>query len=182
MGLFSWFLLFLSIILTTSSVYPSSSAHGNSDLIQKTCKNTKYYDLCVSSLKSDASSRKADAKGLALIMIKVGIANATATNSYLSLQMVNVPNDTLMKKVMQECVDMYASANDSLQNSVQDLSMEMYDYAYLHVLAAADYPNSCHNAFNRYPGTSYPSELALREDGLKRICDVVLGIIDGLSL
>ncbi|XP_073155610.1 cell wall / vacuolar inhibitor of fructosidase 2 [Henckelia pumila] len=176
---FSWF--WLLSILTTYFINPSSSAHGNSDLIQKTCKNTQYYDLCVSSLRSDASSRKADTKGLALIMIRVGIANATSTNSYLSLQMVSVPNDTIMKKVMQECADMYASANDSLQNSVQDLSMEMYDYAYLHVLAAADYPNACRNAFNRNPGTTYPSELALREDGLKHICDVVLGIIDSLS-
>ncbi|KZV54476.1 Pectinesterase inhibitor [Dorcoceras hygrometricum] len=176
---FSWLLLLP--IISTCFINPSSSAHGNSDLIQKTCKNTKYYDLCVSSLKSDSSSKKADTKGLALIMIRAGMANATATNSYLSLQMVSVPNDTLMKKVMQECADMYASANVSLQNSVQDLSMDMYDYAYVHVLAAADYPNACHNAFNRYPGMSYPSELALREDGLKQICDVVLGIIDSLS-
>ncbi|KAG8383808.1 hypothetical protein BUALT_Bualt04G0052300 [Buddleja alternifolia] len=175
---FSWFLL-LFIIL--ASFNPTLSAHGNSDLIQKTCKNTQYYDLCVSLLKSDNSSAKADTKGLALIMVKLGMANATATNSYLSFKMTSTTNDTLMKKVMKECADKYASANDALQNSVQDLSDEVYDYAYIHVMAAADYPNACHDAFKRYPGLVYPHELAIREDGLKRICDVILGIIDTLG-
>lgn len=82
---------------------------------------------------------------------------------------------------MRECADKYAFANDALQNSVQDLSSELYDYAYMHVMAAADYPNACRNAFKRYPGLVYPQELAVREEGLKHICDVVLGIIDALG-
>ncbi|KAK6125599.1 hypothetical protein DH2020_040659 [Rehmannia glutinosa] len=175
---FSWFLLSLIIFF---SIDPILSTKGNPDLIQQTCKNTKYYDLCVSSLKSDSSSPKANIKGLALIMVKVGMANATATNTYLSSQMLSVRNDTVMKKVMKECADKYGFANDALQSSVQDLSAEFYDYAYMHVMAAADYPNSCHNAFKKYPGLIYPPELAVREDGLKHICDVVLGIIDALG-
>ncbi|KAI3451522.1 hypothetical protein Pfo_008187 [Paulownia fortunei] len=143
---FSWFLLLFILFFSPD---PILSAHGNLDLIQQTCKNTKYYDLCVSSLKSDSSSPKADTKGLALIMVKVGMANATATNSYLSSQMLSATNGTLMKKVMKECADKYAFANDALQSSVQDLSAELYDYAYMHVMAAADYPNACHNAFKR---------------------------------
>ncbi|PIN20607.1 hypothetical protein CDL12_06708 [Handroanthus impetiginosus] len=114
-------------------------------------------------------------------MVKVGISNATATNSYLSSQILSATNDTLMKKVMKECADKYASANDALKNSFQDLSAELYDYAYMHVMAAADYPNACHNAFKRYPGLVYPQELADRESGLKHICDVVLGIIDAIG-
>lgn len=175
---FSWFII-LSVLLI--SINQTFSARTNPDLIQKTCKNTKYYDLCVSSLKSDSSSPKADTKGLALIMVKVGMANATATNAYLSSQMLGVSNDTITKKVMKECSDKYASANSAFRNSVQDLSSEMYDYAYVDVMAAADYPNACHNAFKRYPGLVYPAELAVREDGLKHICDVLLGIIDTLA-
>lgn len=175
------FSCFLLLFILFFSFDPILSAYGNADLIQQTCRNTKYYDLCVSSLKSDSSSPKADTKGLALIMVKVGIANATATNSYLSSQMLSVTNDTLMKKVMKECADKYAFAHDALQSSVQALSAEVYDYVYMQVMAAADYPNACHNAFKRYPGLIYPPELALREDGLKHICDVVLGIIDALG-
>ncbi|KAL3819224.1 hypothetical protein ACJIZ3_005129 [Penstemon smallii] len=173
---FSWFLMLLFILFI--SLNPISST---SDLIQKTCKNTKYYDLCVNSLKSDSSSSKADCKGLALIMVKVGMANATATSSYLSSQMLSVTNDASMKKVMKECADKYASAYDAFGNSVQDLSVEMYDYAYMDVMAASDYTNACHNAFKRYPGLIYPQPLAIREDGLKRICDIVLGIFDTLA-
>ncbi|KAL8045150.1 hypothetical protein ABFX02_08G094000 [Erythranthe guttata] len=179
---FSWFMLFF--ILFFSSFDQTYSANvGNSDLIQQTCKNTKYYELCVSSLKSDSSSPRADTKGLALIMVKVGMANATATNSYLSSQMLKsvINNDTVMKKVVRECADKYGFAYDSLKKSVEDLGAEMYDYAYLHVMAAEDYPNACRDAFKRYPGLVYPPEIAVREDGLKRICDVVLGIIDNLG-
>ncbi|XP_073121884.1 cell wall / vacuolar inhibitor of fructosidase 2-like [Henckelia pumila] len=180
MGYYSWFLPLF--VLQISFLYPIISfADANPNLIQETCKKTKYYDLCVSLLESDSSGPKSDTKELALIMIRYGIAKATDTNSYLSNQIQGVANDTLMKTAMRECADKYASANDALQNSVQVLSVNMYDYAYLHVMAAGDYPNGCRTAFNRGPGMGYPSELAVREDGLKRICDVVLGIIDSLD-
>ncbi|XP_022879523.1 cell wall / vacuolar inhibitor of fructosidase 2-like [Olea europaea var. sylvestris] len=173
MGFSPVFILFFLCI----SFHP---VYGNSDLIQKTCKNTKYYDLCISSLKSDSTSSKSDTKGLAVIMVKVGISNATATNSYLSTQLSTSTNDTLMKKVMKECAQKYAFASDSLRNSVQDLGAELYDYAYMHVMAAADYPNACKNAFKRYSGLVYPPEIAVREEGLKHICDVVMSIIENL--
>nr|GMC96574.1 cell wall / vacuolar inhibitor of fructosidase 2 [Ipomoea batatas] len=167
--------------------------HGDSsdDLIQKTCKNTKYYDLCVSSLKSDSTSSKAsDTKGLAQIMVRVGVANATATKSYLSSLIGGGggANDTstataaAMKKVLRDCADKYSYAGEALLASIQDLDAEMYDYAYMHVMAAADYPNACHNGFRRYPGLAYPRQLAIREQGFKRICDVVMEMLDSLAL
>ncbi|XP_021899932.1 cell wall / vacuolar inhibitor of fructosidase 2 [Carica papaya] len=156
-------------------------ANGDSDLIQKTCKTTKYYDLCVSSLKSDPTSLKTDAKGLALIMVGIGLANATATSTYLSSRQLSLANDTNLKKVIKECADKYGYAGDALQSSAQDLAVEAYDYAYMHIMAAADYPNVCRNGFRRYPGLAYPPEIARRENGLKHICDVLLGIIDGIG-
>lgn len=113
-------------------------------------------------------------------MVKVGISNATATVSYLSTQLSTSTNDTSMKKVTKECAQKYAFASDSLQNSVQDLGAELYDYAYMHVMAAADYPNACKNAFKRYSGLVYPPQIAVREEGLKHICDVVMSIIENL--
>ncbi|CAI9758324.1 unnamed protein product [Fraxinus pennsylvanica] len=165
---------FLLLFFLPISLHPTVSVDGNSDLIQKTCKSTKYYELCLSSLKSDSTSPKADTKDLALVMIRIGMANATAANSYLSSQMLNATNNTLMKKIIKECADKYVSASDALHNSVQDMGAELYDYAYMHVMAAADYPNACHNEFQRYPGLVYPPEIGIREDGLKQICDVVL--------
>uniref|UniRef100_A0A5B7C305 Putative cell wall / vacuolar inhibitor of fructosidase 2-like n=1 Tax=Davidia involucrata TaxID=16924 RepID=A0A5B7C305_DAVIN len=179
----SYILLLLILSISFSNFFHRSIvfASAGTDLIQKTCRNTKYYDLCVSSLKSNPTSTKADTKGLAVIMVGIGISNATATSSLLSSQVLSTTNDTLMKKVIKECTSKYSYANDALQASLQDLASESYDYAFMHVTAAADYPNACHNAFKRYPGLAYPPGLALREDGLKHICDVVLGIIDLLG-
>lgn len=178
---FYFSLWFLILFISFHSI---TKVRADPDLIEKTCKTTKYYDLCISSLKSNTNSshEKADtAKELAVIMAKVGVANATATNAFLSSQLLSTTTDPLMKKLLKECAEKYGFASDALQSSVQDLENDLYDYAYMHVMAAADYPNACHNAFKRYPGLSYPSQIAVREEGLKRICVVVLGIIDNLG-
>jgi pectinesterase inhibitor-like protein len=114
-------------------------------------------------------------------MVRIATANATATSSYLSSKVISSANDANAKKVLKECADKYGYAGEALQASLQDLASESYDYASMHITAAADYPNACHNAFRRYPTLAYPPELARREDALKRVCDVVLGIIDNLG-
>ncbi|KAK7410875.1 hypothetical protein VNO78_02068 [Psophocarpus tetragonolobus] len=173
--IFFLFLLFLAHPL------PNAFVNGDARLIKKTCRNTKYYSLCFSSLKSDPTSPNADPKGLAVIMIGIGMTNATSTSSYLSSKLLSPTNNTALKRVLKECADKYSYAGDALQASVQDLANEAYDYAYMHIAAAKDYPNACHNAFKGYPGLVYPLDLARREDGLKHICDVAMGIIDNLD-
>ncbi|KAL2347257.1 hypothetical protein Fmac_001257 [Flemingia macrophylla] len=168
-------------LLFIAHLHPHAFVNGDSSLIKKTCKNTKYYNLCFSSLKSDPSSPNADPKGLAVIMIGIGITNATSTSSYLSSKLLSPTNNTTLKRVLKECADKYSYAGDALQASVQDLANEAFDYAYMHIAAGKDYPNVCHNAFKRYPGLYYPPDLARREDGLKHICDVATGIIDNLD-
>lgn len=182
MGSTIFFLFLLSLAFPHYIFHqPYTFVTADDNLIQKTCESTEYYDLCLSCLKSNPNSPNADTKGLAVIMAGIGMANATATSSYLSFQLLGSTNDTNMKKVLKECADKYTYAGDALQASVQDLVAESYDYAYMHITAAADYPNACHNAFKSYPGLAYPLELARREDGLKHICYVVLGIIDFLG-
>ena len=171
--------LLASFLFLLTTTHPTKFVLGDDDLILKTCKNTPYTDLCVSSLKSDPTSSDSDLKGLATIMVNVGIANATETSSYLSSKLTSSTGDTtLLKKVFRLCAVKYSYATDSLKSCVQDLSEENYDYASVHVTAAADYPNACRNAFKRYPGLGYPNELKGREDGLKHICAVVLGILE----
>ncbi|KAI3816168.1 hypothetical protein L1987_15858 [Smallanthus sonchifolius] len=181
----SSFYCFLPLLILTISCTqnPSLFANGDMSLIQKTCKTTKFYDLCISSLESDSTSPQADTKGLAIIMARFAMANATNTNSFLSSNVLvkNTTSDSLMKKVLKQCADRYLAAGSSLQDSVKDLGSELYDYAYMHVMAAADYANSCHNAFKGYPSLIYPPEISAREEGLKHICDVVMGIIDNLA-
>ncbi|KAL1364717.1 hypothetical protein HN51_012860 [Arachis hypogaea] len=171
-------LLLLFFVLGDTRLY----VNGDTKLMKKTCRHTKYYDLCFSSLKSDPTSSNADPRGLAMIMVGVAMANATSTSSYLSSQLHNpATNDTTFKRVLKECLDKYTYAGESLQASVQDLADQVYDYAYMHVSAAKDYPNVCHNLFKQNPALVYPPELARRENALKHICDVAMGIIDDFN-
>ncbi|KAI3945038.1 hypothetical protein MKW92_013390 [Papaver armeniacum] len=157
-----------------------NSATGDSASIRNICKTTNYNKLCISSLKSNSSSLTADVRGLAVIMIGIGMSNATRTSTYLSSQMLSNTNDVVMKKVLKECADKYTYANDALQSSLQDLSNMSFDYAFVDVTAAKDYPNSCHNAYRRFPGLAYPPEMARREEYLVQVCDIALGMIGKL--
>ncbi|KAI3817605.1 hypothetical protein L1987_11401 [Smallanthus sonchifolius] len=181
----SFFSRFLPLMILTISCTQNPSnlfANGDINLIQKTCKTTKFYDLCISSLQSDSTSPQADTKGLAIIIAKQAMANATSTNSILSSNiLLKNTNDTLMKRVLKQCADWYSAAGASLQSSIQDLGSELYDYAYMHVMAASDYAKSCRNAFKRYPNLVYPPEISAREEGLKHFCDMIMGIIDSLG-
>ncbi|XP_057516826.1 cell wall / vacuolar inhibitor of fructosidase 2-like [Amaranthus tricolor] len=78
--------LFLIITLNTST-NTIKEVKGDAEFIKKTCKNTKYFNLCISSLKSDPTSSVSDLKGLASIMINIGMANASETYTYLSSQL-----------------------------------------------------------------------------------------------
>ncbi|KAE8694938.1 Squalene monooxygenase [Hibiscus syriacus] len=175
MGSFFYIFFLISLALT-------SLTNGDAHLIQKTCKTTKYYDFCVSTLKSDPTSVDSDTKGLVVILVGVATANATATSTFLSSESLNATKDTALKEVLKECSHKYAYASDALRASAQDLASEFFDYANMHVMAAADYPNACHNMFRRHPKLIYPKEVARREDVLKHLCDVILDIIDYLGV
>ncbi|XP_074369375.1 cell wall / vacuolar inhibitor of fructosidase 2-like [Apium graveolens] len=177
--------LVLSISFTGIFRQPFAYVNADTDLIQRTCKTTKYYDPCLSSLKSDSTSPVANTKGLAVIMDRIGMANATSTNSYLTSQLFPPKTtnsyDALKKRVLKECAEKYSYVGEALKSTLQNLKDELYDYANMNVMAAADYPNVYHNAFKRYPNLVYPKQLALRENSFKHICDVVLRIIDALN-
>lgn len=172
--------IFLLLVILTFSSSTLASAKPNTTTIEATCKNTKYYKFCVSALKSDPRSPSADPKGLAAIMVGVGMTNATATATYLASNLTAAANDTVLIKALKDCSDKYTLAADSLRLTIQDLDDEAYDYAYMHVLAAGDYPNVCRNVFRRVKGLPYPREIRRREESLRRICGVVSGILDRL--
>ncbi|CAH8391154.1 unnamed protein product [Eruca vesicaria subsp. sativa] len=170
--------IFLLVILSSTLL----SVKSNTTTIETTCKTTNNYHLCVSALKSDPRSPTADTKGLAAIMVDVGMKSATATATYIAgNHTAAATDDAVLKKVLKDCSDKYALAADSLRLTAQDLDDEAYDYAYMHVLAAQDYPNVCRNIFRRAKGLVYPREIRRREVSLKRICGVVSGILDRLA-
>ncbi|RWR92820.1 cell wall / vacuolar inhibitor of fructosidase 2-like protein [Cinnamomum micranthum f. kanehirae] len=169
-------LLLLSLCLSLSLV----CAKGNTDLIQKTCQSTYYNDLCVSSLESDPDSYAADVPGLAVIIIKMGINSSLSTSSYTSNLLRNATNP-LLKKVLKQCLDCYTNANTALHRCLDSLaSPETYDYAYLHVSAAMEYPGICHDMFKHNARFVYPLEMGRREEALQHVCDIAMGIISVL--
>ncbi|WOG93646.1 hypothetical protein DCAR_0312932 [Daucus carota subsp. sativus] len=189
MGKFVYLMLLLVLPASLTELFqqPFCFVNGDTDFIQKTCRTTRYYDLCLSSLESDSASLLADTRGLAVIMVRIGVVNATSTNSYLTSQL-SPPKNTntcrnaaLKKRVLKGCADKYSYAGDALKYALENLKDELYDYANMNVMAAADYPGVCRNAFERYPTLVYPDQLALRENSFKQICQVVLGIIDALG-
>ncbi|KAG6618195.1 hypothetical protein I3842_Q121400 [Carya illinoinensis] len=75
-------------------------------LIEQTCKQTPLYDVCVSILKSDSRSSKADVTGLALIMVDVLKAKATGTTNYIkTLLRGNLKGD--VRRGLSSCADLY---------------------------------------------------------------------------
>ncbi|KAF9599664.1 hypothetical protein IFM89_001610 [Coptis chinensis] len=179
MDSFTFFILLLSIAHFSS--HPTLYVSGDATSIRNICKQTNYNDLCISSLKSNSSSLKADTKGLAVIIIGIAIANATDTSSFLSSQLLSSTSDSVVKKVVKDCADKYSYATIALQASLQELDLKSFEYAYVQVTAAKDYPNACHNGYKKFPGLAYPIELARREEQLEHMCDVALGIINLLS-
>ncbi|KAK9111330.1 hypothetical protein Scep_018849 [Stephania cephalantha] len=180
-------LLVLVLLLCSLKSHQIFATAEPDDLIQKTCKTTLYYDLCVASLRSNSSSAKADTKGLAVIMIGIGAANANETYTYLSSQLLLIlkskkdstsTRGLTRNKVLRLCAERYMFASQALREAVQDVELMSQDYAYVQVSAAKDYPNVCHNAFKRVPSLAYPPELARREENLVQICDVATGIMD----
>ncbi|CAO2817832.1 unnamed protein product [Amaranthus hypochondriacus] len=189
MGNFSILYALFLLITLNPSTNTMKQVKCDEEFIKKTCKNTKFFNLCISSLKSDPTSSISDLKGLATIMINIGMANASQTYTYLSSQ-IPTRSDHNTKVgvgvgvglgVFQFCASKYSLANDSLKSSLQDLGLDNYDYARMDVMGAADYTNVCHNAFKRLSGVTYPAFLKAREDGFNHICSIVLGIIDQLS-
>ncbi|CAN0922545.1 Cell wall / vacuolar inhibitor of fructosidase 2 [Linum grandiflorum] len=171
-----WTVFTIFLLLTLSP-----PAGADTSLIKKTCKSTKYYHLCLSSVNSNSTSSTADVRGLALIMIRIGMANATASSTYLSSQLAaSGNNDTVAKKaVLKECADLYMYVANNLEMTVEDFDMGNESYAPIHVTGASYYPDQCRDTFRRNkPRLVYPTELASRADGLKRICHVILQIID----
>ncbi|KAL5715031.1 hypothetical protein ACHQM5_016919 [Ranunculus cassubicifolius] len=172
---------FAIIFIFLLSIAQFSTVSADTAMMRSACKNTNYYNLCLSSLKSNSSSFKADTKGLAAIIIGIAMTNANQTTTFLSSQLLSSTSDLVIKKVVKDCADKYSLAMDALQVSLQELDSMSYDNAYVQVTAAKDYPNVCHNGYKRYPGLAYPVEVAHREQQLEQLCDVALGIVDLLG-
>ncbi|XP_072973628.1 pectinesterase inhibitor 28-like [Typha angustifolia] len=158
--------------------FPAQSS--STSLLQKTCNATTYYDFCLASLASKPESSKADVRGLSAIAVGIAVANATSTSSFTS-SLANATADPSLRAVLRTCAAKYANAREALRSSLDALAAESYDYAFVHVSAAAEYPSVCHVLFRQVPRLVYPPELARREEALEHLCTIALDIISLLG-
>ncbi|XP_008786576.1 pectinesterase inhibitor 28-like [Phoenix dactylifera] len=173
----SSFIFFLFFPLLTLSL-PSPS---NSPLIQKTCNVTTSYNLCVATLQSDPRSLKADdEKALLTIIIGIAISDAANTSSYVSSLTKKNAGATL-NSILRACGGTYRNAGEALRSAADALADENYDYAYVHVSAAREYPSTCSRLFRMYPRLKYPTKIAHREEGLEQFCTIALDIVSLLG-
>lgn len=131
-------------------------------LVRATCNSTTYPSLCVS-----ANDTTGTAQG--------GAAGGDAQAAAM---------------VMRTCAGKYGEARDALAAARGSIEERDYDYAAVHVSAAAEYPRVCRALFFRAqrrqssssspapaPVATFPAELATREAALGQLCSVALDII-----
>ena len=124
----------------------------NSDLIEKTCKQTPNYNLCVSSLQSDPRSSKANVQGLALIMVDVVAAKTkeTLNHIYKLLKQSPKPDHQLS---LSYCANNYeAVLKGDIPEAIEALRTGNYKFAEQGSDDAANEVDLCENKF--LPGTS----------------------------
>ncbi|OEL22327.1 hypothetical protein BAE44_0016654 [Dichanthelium oligosanthes] len=162
----------------------SSKERHQPPLMQSTCNSTSFYDLCIAALAADPSSSTADVPGLCAIAVSAAAANASGTASFLANASGAAATPEADRALLRTCAGKYAAARDALLAARVSLAEQDYDYAFVHVSAAAEYPAVCRTLFRRQQRANkmmYPIEVAKREEALKRLCAITLDIISLLQ-
>ncbi|WVZ68139.1 hypothetical protein U9M48_017120 [Paspalum notatum var. saurae] len=155
-------------------------------LVKSTCNSTSFYDLCIDALDADPSSSTADVPGLCAIAVSAAAGNASGTASFLANASDAAATPQADRALLRTCAGKYLAAHDALLAARVSLAEQAYDYAFVHVSAAAEYPAVCRTLFRRRrqqqrANRMYPAELGKREVALRRLCTIALDIISLLQ-
>lgn len=143
-------------------------ARGDEDLIQKTCEDTRNYELCVQVLESEPSSRSAgDVASLAGI-----VASVEAAISYLIRQFDGTPaTDLTLKNALA------LGRSVAVQQVSKDLRLSNYKSAQENMNSTHTSSGDCQQVFRQNPTLIYPSELASRQRALEGLASVGFDIL-----
>lgn len=153
-------------------------SYSDINLIETTCKNTPFYNLCYSTLKSDPRSSTADVSGLALIVAHSANAKAIATLSQISALLLSVKDPTL-EKALEGCIESY---NTIIQADIPVAidAIEKHDPKFA-VQSATDAGNEAQNCENNFAGKP-PNSLIFSGNKAVHDLSVVLQSIASLLL
>ncbi|XP_020094725.1 cell wall / vacuolar inhibitor of fructosidase 2-like [Ananas comosus] len=172
-------LLLLLLSPLTFSVPTPTPTPTPTPLVRSTCNATTYYDLCVASLSSDPAAAAArDPTALSSILVSRAAADAANASAAAASLAGAAAAAEPSAAALRACAAKYAAARDALGRALAALAAAEYDYAFVHVGAAAEYPRACRALFRRQaPRLAFPAEIARREDALERLCTDALDII-----
>ena len=174
--------LLLSLLLAVHSLSEEGEARH---LISSVCRQTKYYDVCVSTLEARSESLHADTGGLVLISLDACIAHAEVTLADTKLLMDNATaavsetEDDYLARCLEDCLTQYSDALDSLRESAEDAENGDYGSVNAKVSGAMTDSGTCEDGFGERPG--YTSPLTERNDYFSKLCSNVLAMAARLS-
>ncbi|KAL3531494.1 hypothetical protein ACH5RR_010816 [Cinchona calisaya] len=133
------FLLSIALCLVIrSQLIVAQSPDGN--LIAKACEQANHKDFCISLLKSDRNSAKADLRGLAYIALRLAEKNATATSLFIKETLNKSDRESgTYQQALLDCSEHYITAVELIEDSISSLVSDVYnDVAKLAKAAVAD--------------------------------------------
>ncbi|GAV71688.1 PMEI domain-containing protein [Cephalotus follicularis] len=146
------------------------------DLIDQTCKETPFYDLCVNTLEPISRSTKTDVKGLAGIMANILLSNVTDTLNYIQV-LIKQTTDQQLEKALANCAELYIpEVKYNLPQAIDALMKGDYAFANYVISDAAKEADACERSFS----DSTKSPLTCRNQLVSNLCDVAVGILNVL--
>ncbi|THG18100.1 cell wall / vacuolar inhibitor of fructosidase 1-like [Camellia sinensis] len=127
----------------------SLNYHSRADLIADTCKKSEFPDLCNSTLRSDPRSAKADAKGLALIMLEVALTKASTTFNQVK-KLLSKTTEPVLKECLSLCAHLYESIIQEIPKAIQNVGSNNNEAIHQGDLAITD-ADTCEGIFNEEP-------------------------------
>lgn len=116
--------------------------------IDETCKKTKNYSLCVSTLESDPRSATTDPAGLANISLEILRGKANATLREAIKLYTGAGSDPVVYQFYGTCIDVYlVSVTRLLPNAARELGSKKFSEARGDVTEVASNAQTCGRQF-----------------------------------
>lgn len=173
--------IFLSLVTLFFSSSSSLAIQSSTQLIQQTCSQTKYYQLCVSSLQSDPRSSTADLKVYAKIFVELALSNAKDTFSYTYRLTSNESMDPVLKMCLNDCLSVYDIGVNKLTDAL--IYLDLKDFIQVNNLlgTAKEQGEQCDQFFIKPPVPETPSPLTDRNEVYERLCSIAIVIVNLLG-
>ncbi|XP_048137543.1 cell wall / vacuolar inhibitor of fructosidase 1-like isoform X1 [Rhodamnia argentea] len=173
------FLLLLLLLATLPSPTRSFEfpAREMADLIDQTCRLTPFYDLCISSLRSDPESGAADVRGLARIMAGSVLATASRTLDRIQELLGQAP-DPETERPLAYCAELYIPVvKYTLPQAIEALGKGQLGFAVYGLSDAGKEAEECEKNLSGQGG----SPVTEGNELVRNLVDVAVAIIEILQ-